>query len=197
MSDILTEAEIYQITAPIRQRAAQARHLSAMLGCPVKRRPDGLPIVTRAMLERIKHPPAVIPLPAEDSTMRPHWSDTPLGRSQFAHVAPTLNEVDLRASREAFAHSRALRRAALVRFHEAKRRTAQLRRTPPWANMDAIRAFYVEAQRITQETGRPYHVDHIIPLQGRLVSGLHVQNNLQILPGSENSKKRNRFEVEP
>lgn len=53
MSDILTEAEIYQLTAPIRQRAAQARYLSAMLGCPVKRRPDGLPIVTRAMLSRL------------------------------------------------------------------------------------------------------------------------------------------------
>lgn len=54
MSDILSEAEIYQLTAPIRQRAAQARHLSAMLGCPVKRRPDGLPIVTRAMLSRLE-----------------------------------------------------------------------------------------------------------------------------------------------
>lgn len=53
MSDILSEAEIFQLTAPIRQHAAQARHLSAMLGCPVKRRPDGLPIVTRAMLERL------------------------------------------------------------------------------------------------------------------------------------------------
>jgi hypothetical protein len=53
VNDILTDAEICQLTAPIRQRAAQARHLSALLGCPVKRRPDGLPIVTRAMLERL------------------------------------------------------------------------------------------------------------------------------------------------
>lgn len=52
-SDILSEAEIYQLTAPVRQHAAQARRLSAMLGCPIKRRPDGLPIVTRAMLERL------------------------------------------------------------------------------------------------------------------------------------------------
>jgi hypothetical protein len=51
---ILSEAEIYELTAPIKQHAAQARRLSAMLGCEVKRRPDGLPIVTRAMLERLE-----------------------------------------------------------------------------------------------------------------------------------------------
>jgi hypothetical protein len=53
MSHILSEAEICELTAPIRQHAAQARKLSAMLGCEIKRRPDGLPIVTRAMLERL------------------------------------------------------------------------------------------------------------------------------------------------
>jgi hypothetical protein len=87
-------------------------------------------------------------------------------------------------------------RPALVRFHAAKRRTAKLQRTPPWADMDAIKEFYAAAQRMTQATGEPYHVDHVIPLQGRLVSGLHVAGNLQILHGSENSKKRNHFEVE-
>lgn len=52
-SPILSEAEIAQLTAPLRQHAAQARKLSAMLGCEIKRRPDGLPIVTRAMLDRL------------------------------------------------------------------------------------------------------------------------------------------------
>lgn len=56
MSDILSEAEIFQLTAPLRQHAAQARRLSALLGCPIQRRPDGLPIVTRAMLERLGKP---------------------------------------------------------------------------------------------------------------------------------------------
>jgi hypothetical protein len=54
MSDILTEQEIFQLTAPIKQKAAQARRLSELLGCEVKRRPDGLPIVTRAMLARLQ-----------------------------------------------------------------------------------------------------------------------------------------------
>lgn len=54
MSDILSADEIYQLTAPVTQHAAQARRLSALLGCQVKRRPDGLPIVTRAMLQRLQ-----------------------------------------------------------------------------------------------------------------------------------------------
>lgn len=52
-SEILSEEEIYQLTAPIKQHAAQARKLKSLLGCEVKRRPDGLPIVTRQMLERL------------------------------------------------------------------------------------------------------------------------------------------------
>jgi hypothetical protein len=88
-------------------------------------------------------------------------------------------------------------RRALVRYHVAKRRAAKLRRTPPWADMEAIKAVYEEARRLTRETGIDHHVDHEIPLQGELVSGLHVHNNLQILTGSENSRKKNRFEVEP
>ncbi len=50
---ILSAEEIDALTAPVTQHAAQARHLSAMLGCPIRRRPDGLPIVTRAMLARL------------------------------------------------------------------------------------------------------------------------------------------------
>jgi hypothetical protein len=53
MSEILSEAEIAELCKPIRQGAAQARRLKALLGCEVKRRPDGHPIVTRAMLERL------------------------------------------------------------------------------------------------------------------------------------------------
>lgn len=54
MNDLLSKAEIDALTAPCKQGAAQARHLAAILGCPIKRRPDGLPIVTRAMLARLE-----------------------------------------------------------------------------------------------------------------------------------------------
>ena len=61
-------------------------------------------------------------------------------------------------------------------------------------DLEKIEWFYREAKRLFKETGIPHHVDHIIPLQGKYVSGLHVPTNLQILTASENSTKGNRFE---
>jgi hypothetical protein len=83
---------------------------------------------------------------------------------------------------------------ALIRYHASKRRAARLNRTPPWADLDAIRAFYDEAERLTLATGIKHHVDHIIPMQGERVSGLHVETNLQVIAGTENIRKHNRFD---
>ena len=63
----------------------------------------------------------------------------------------------------------------------------RLQRTPKWADLDAIKAWY-EAASIFGFT-----VDHVYPLRGKLVSGLHVHNNLQLLTRSENSAKGNRI----
>lgn len=87
------------------------------------------------------------------------------------------------------------RRQSLRRFHKSKRRASKLQRMPKWADSKAIRAIYDEAKRITLRTGIEHHVDHDIPLNGRLVSGLHVSDNLQILPWFQNIKKHNKYDV--
>lgn len=87
------------------------------------------------------------------------------------------------------------RSAANRRHHRAKRRTAQMQRTPPWADLGAIETVYRQAVALESETGISHAVDHIIPLQGRRVSGLHVAANLQVLPATINLSKGNRFEV--
>jgi len=69
---------------------------------------------------------------------------------------------------------------------QAKRRAAKLQRTPAWADLKAIKQFYLNCPK-------GYQVDHIVPLQGVNVSGFHVLNNLQYLTGSENSSKGNRY----
>lgn len=78
----------------------------------------------------------------------------------------------------------------------AKYKAAKVSQTPSWANEQAIKAFYAEAKRLEELTGIKFHVDHIIPLQGELVSGLHVETNLQLLPANENIGKGNSFNPE-
>jgi hypothetical protein len=78
----------------------------------------------------------------------------------------------------------------------AKRRAAKLQRTPKWLTKDdcqLIEAKYAMAKWLGEVVGMPYHVDHIIPLQGDSVSGLHVPNNLCVLLGADNLSKSNKW----
>jgi len=72
----------------------------------------------------------------------------------------------------------------------AKRRAAKLNRTVGWGQ-EGIQELYKECAAL----GPDYHVDHIIPMQGKKVSGLHVRENLQIIPKKENLEKSNKYEV--
>lgn len=73
------------------------------------------------------------------------------------------------------------------------RHARKLNATPKWADLAAIRAIYARCAEITASTGVPHHVDHIVPLRGKNVSGLHVPLNLRIIPAAENLAKSNRF----
>lgn len=64
---------------------------------------------------------------------------------------------------------------------------------PVWANDDKIKEFYVKRDKMTKETGIQYQVDHVVPLLGENVCGLHVEYNLQILTAEENNCKGNTF----
>lgn len=75
----------------------------------------------------------------------------------------------------------------------AVRRAREIEAMPSWADRGAIKAVYDECIRMTRETGIPHEVDHIVPLRGRNVCGLHVHNNLRPIPALENRAKSNNF----
>jgi len=85
---------------------------------------------------------------------------------------------------------------AKANANKAKRKAAKKLRTPIWLtpiDFERIENEYKLAAILTKIWGEPWHVDHIIPLQGKLVSGLHVPSNLQVILGSKNCSKQNRY----
>ncbi len=76
--------------------------------------------------------------------------------------------------------------SGLVNFMTNMRREHIKRATPPWVNRDELRQIY-------KNCPKGMHVDHIIPLRGKTICGLHVPENLQYLPALENVKKGNRY----
>lgn len=89
-----------------------------------------------------------------------------------------------------------LKNQELRAIKSAQRRARSKSATPQWANKNKIKSIYAIAKWLSAVVpNTKYHVDHVIPLRGKLVSGLHVETNLSIIKANENMQKHNRFEA--
>jgi hypothetical protein len=73
---------------------------------------------------------------------------------------------------------------------------AKIQACPPWLSEEdrwMVQEVYELAQLRSDMLGLSWHVDHVVPLRGKAVSGLHVPWNLQVIPGVENMSKSNKF----
>lgn len=78
---------------------------------------------------------------------------------------------------------------AAFKFRASIRRAARIQATPKWLSKEQRQEIY----QIYANCPKGYHVDHIVPLRGKNVSGLHVPWNLRIIPAAENLSKGNKL----
>jgi len=84
-----------------------------------------------------------------------------------------------------------VKRAAAARYRASKNGA-----TPSWLTEEQkqeIQNFYRLKDDVILISGELYHVDHIVPLKGDTVCGLHVPWNLQLLPSDLNCRKSNTY----
>ena len=86
-----------------------------------------------------------------------------------------------------------------ILLHVRKRQASKLQRTPKWLteiDFERIQTQYHLAAILTKLTNSPWEVDHVIPLQGKTVSGFHVPSNLRVIPRKQNRSKANAFSID-
>jgi hypothetical protein len=103
------------------------------------------------------------------------------------------NQETLRKSWRKYAKKNSANRNALA----AKRRALKRNACPAWSNKEfndfAIKEAYLLSKLRSNQTGFCWDVDHIIPLLNGIVCGLHVWNNLRVIPATQNRRKSNKF----
>lgn len=115
-------------------------------------------------------------------------------RNQACKQWKENNKEQVKAYAIEYAQKNTAKRTAL----ERKRELAKKNRTPSWLtdfDMLYMQCLYQVAAMRTKESGQQWHVDHVVPLQGKTVSGLHVPCNLQVILASENLRKNNKYEI--
>ena len=86
--------------------------------------------------------------------------------------------------RKAYAENADMR--AEYKFRAKKYKYAKIHQTAKWNDELVMKMIY-------DDCPEGYHVDHVVPIRGKNVSGLHVHTNLQYLPARENLQKGNKF----
>ena len=112
----------------------------------------------------------------------------------IARAATRTNE-----AKQAYRNTWKDRNPLEVKASTKHRRDKHKQATPKWLSLEQkaeIRKIYIDAMTVSRVTKTPYVVDHIIPLRGQDVCGLHVPWNLQIMSREENLKKSNKHLAE-
>lgn len=96
------------------------------------------------------------------------------------------NSESRKKAHKAWISKNKVKQRSYTRSYVAKRRAEKIKATPKWAVLKDINEFY-------KNCPEGHHVDHVVPLKGKNVCGLHVSNNLQYLPARDNLIKGNKF----
>lgn len=113
------------------------------------------------------------------------YSKAPDGYSYYCKKCKSVSKQNFTDNNPEYSKNHYLVNKAEYIANAIKYKTRRNLATPPWANLAIIKLIY--------DCAEGDHVDHIIPLQGELVCGLHVENNLQYLSLKENLSKSNKF----
>lgn len=129
-----------------------------------------------------------------------------LKKLQAAYYLENKDELDKKAAEYYKQNREKRRKAGRVHYEDNKalylaysrtRKALLKNRMPCWLSRSEIKAIsdiYVKCKNVSERTGILHHVDHIVPLNGETVCGLHVPWNLQLLPALDNLRKSNKHE---
>jgi 5-methylcytosine-specific restriction endonuclease McrA len=123
---------------------------------------------------------------------RARYHENPAPKKEANAAWYSENRVRLKSMRADWARKNRDR----MNERDRRRRSREKQATPAWLTDDQVlemERLYEMARFLTNITGIKREVDHIIPIQGKNVCGLHVPWNLQVLTAEENRKKHNKL----